>query len=52
MDSKMREMEEKGLMFNPYYKVCKGSLEKNGRKISLIKHQGVINKIHYSVELK
>jgi len=41
----LREMEKKGLLNNEFCQTCKGIIKKSGRKFSMIKDEGILNKI-------
>jgi len=40
----MRELEKKGQLESDYCHLCKGTIKRNGRKFSIIKNHGLINK--------
>lgn len=40
----MREMEHKGQLINAYCQRCKGMIRRNGKKYSIVKKHGIINK--------
>jgi len=40
----MRKMENKGQLINMYCQICKGTIRRDGKKYSIIKNHGLINK--------
>jgi MoaA/NifB/PqqE/SkfB family radical SAM enzyme len=40
----MREMENMGQLVNEYCQICKGTIKRNGKKYSIIKNHGLINR--------
>ena len=43
--AELREMEKKGILVNKFCQTCKGIIKKNGRKFSMVKTEGMLNKI-------
>jgi len=42
--TEMRNMEDMGLLMNPYCQICNGTIRRDGKNYSIIKKHGIINK--------